>query len=389
MKVLQICHKPPVPSRDGGCLAMNSITQGLLKQGVKVKVLTICTPKHDFDRALLDQLYVQLTEIESVFVNTDLHPKDALLSLLKGESYNVNRFYDAKFEKLIVATINNQPFDVVHLESLFVLPYLESIRKCFNGKVVVRTHNIEHIIWQDLASVERNPIKRKYLSVLAKQLKKFEISNLKKVDGIASISGNDKDIFKQMGCAVSSTTIPYGLQVGKMLSTTHKGLFFMGALDWQPNIDGINWLSERVAKSLSCPVKIAGRNPSKELNLTSNMELIGEIDDASLFMKSNGIMLVPLFSGGGIRIKILEAMSWGVPIVATNKAVEGLAVEHGKHALITDDPGQFACYANQLLEDSSLCQTLAQNAYSFVQKNYDPQLLANKLVSFYNQLINE
>ena len=103
---------------------MDAITQGLLLENVSVKVLTISTPKHPFNIELLDKDYINNTRIESVFKNTDLHPKDALISLLKGESYNINRFYDKHFENLITSTIKKQDFDIVHLESLFVLPYL-------------------------------------------------------------------------------------------------------------------------------------------------------------------------------------------------------------------------------------------------------------------------
>ncbi|MBL4624989.1 MAG: glycosyltransferase family 4 protein [Flavobacteriales bacterium] len=388
MNILQICHKPPVPFQDGGCLAMDSITQGLLELNVSVKVLTISTPKHSFDAKSLPKVYIDSTAIESVYINTNLHPKDALVSLLKGVSYNVNRFYNKGFEELIISTIRDQQFDVVHLESLFVLPYLQSIRNYFKGKVVLRTHNVEHQIWKNLAGSERDPVKRKYLNVLANQLEKYELIKLKQVDGIASISATDSKLFKQKGCKIPIVNIPFGLNVQADYSTNNNGLFFLGSLDWQPNIDGINWLSKNVSKYLSQPVKIAGRNPSKKWALSSTMKLVGEVEEAKQFMCDNGVMLVPLFSGSGIRIKILEAMSWGVPVVATAKAIEGLGVEHDKQVLITDDPKQFADYSNQLLADESKAKQLSQNAYNFVKDNYDQHKLAKKLVSFYNELLS-
>ncbi|MBL4652676.1 MAG: glycosyltransferase family 4 protein [Flavobacteriales bacterium] len=386
MNVLQICHKPPVPSRDGGCLAMNAITQGLLKHNVSVKVLSISTPKHPFNIELLDEKYIRSTAIESIFIDTNIHPKDALLSLFKGESYNVNRFYDAAFEKLITAVIKNQKFNIIHLESIFVLPYLKSIRDCFKGKIVLRTHNVEHLIWKNLALVERNPFKKKYLQTLAKQLEKYELLHLNKIDGIASISEYDSAVFEKEGCKIPIKNISFGIDVDAINSVNNEGLFFLGSLDWRPNIEGVNWLS-KVANKLSQSVRIAGRNPSKKLKLSSNMELVGPVKSAKQFMLNSGVMLVPLFSGSGIRIKILEAMSWGIPVVATPKAVEGLGVVHGEQVLITDNPVQFVNYANELLANKSKAIRQAQNAHSFVKKNYDNQFLTEKLISFYNQLL--
>jgi len=389
MNVLQICHKPPVPSKDGGCLAMDAITQGLLSENVSIKVLTISTPKHAFNIELLDKQYIKNTRIESVFKNTDLHPKDALISLLKGQSYNVSRFYDEYFETLVTSSIKKEHFDIVHLESIFVLPYLDSIRECFAGKIVVRTHNVEHRIWENLSINERNPIKKKYLKILAQQLEKYESVRLSEVDGIVSISDSDTNVFIEMGCNDSIKTIPFGINLGPLQKVNNNGLFFLGSLDWQPNIDGINWLSKMVSSSLVSKVIVAGRNPSKEISLSDNLIMKGEVDDAEQFMKERGVMLVPLFSGSGIRIKILEAMAWGVPVIATSKAVEGLGVESGRHVLITDDPAQFADFANQLLKDKNRAEQLVQNAYEFVQENYSNNRLTKHLIAFYNQLLNE
>ena len=389
MNVLQICHKPPVPSKDGGCLAMDAITQGLLSKNVSIKVLTISTPKHTFNIELIDKQYIKNTRIESVFKNTDLHPKDALISLLKGQSYNVSRFYDEYFETLVTSSIKKEHFDIVHLESIFVLPYLDSIRECFAGKIVVRTHNVEHRIWENLSINERNPIKKKYLKILAQQLKKYESVRLSEVDGIVSISDNDTDVFTAMGCNNSIKTVPFGISIEPLQKVNNKGLFFLGSLDWQPNIEGVNWLSKMVSSALESKVNIVGRNPSKEIMMSDNLILKGEVDDAQQFMKENGIMLVPLFSGSGIRIKILEAMAWGIPVVATPKAVEGLGVESGRHMLITDDPAQFANFANQLLKDKNRAEQLVQNAYEFVQENYNNNRLTKNLIAFYNQLLIE
>ena len=96
MKVLQLCHKPPLPSIDGGCISMNNITDGLLKNKCKVKILTISTTKHPFNKDNLPKNYIQRTAIESVFVDTELNVVDAISNLVTSDSYNISRFFSCK-----------------------------------------------------------------------------------------------------------------------------------------------------------------------------------------------------------------------------------------------------------------------------------------------------
>lgn len=384
MRILQICHKPPVPALDGGCIAMNAITQGLIKAGHTVKVLAISTLKHPFQENDISTEYKTNTLIESTFVDTEIYPKDALLNLLKGQSYNISRFYDESFEQLIIQSLKNNEFDIVHLESLFVAPYIDAIRKVFSGKVVLRAHNIEHRIWDNLSSSEKNPIKKKYLSLLANHLKKFELQTIQQVDGIVSISENDGEFFKSR-CNTKTTSIPCSIDI-EINETVNNGFFFLGSLDWQPNIEGIKWMHASVLSFLCDTVKIAGRNADKSITELKNIHLIGEVDSAKDFMKKSGIMLVPLFSGSGIRIKILEAMAWGIPVVATTKAIEGINAVSGVHLYVSDDPTEFANYANDLYSNKEMANKMSIAAQELIRKNYSSETLTNQLVNFYESL---
>ena len=105
MRVLQICSKPPVPSVDGGCKAMNNITEGLLSNNIEVKVLTISTDKHPFLTEKMSASYVKNTAIEHCYIDTRVKPLAAFLNLCKSKSYNLSRFYCQSFEELIIANL--------------------------------------------------------------------------------------------------------------------------------------------------------------------------------------------------------------------------------------------------------------------------------------------
>ena len=176
MKVLQICHKPPLPLNDGGCIAINNISKGLINELGSIKVLTINTLKHPFNLKYYDKQYIENTNIESSFVNTKINIIDAFLNLVKNNSYNISRFFSSDFNDLIIKTLKFESFDIVLLESLFTTPYIKTVRSYSKSKIILRSHNIEYIIWERLSMKNNNPFKKLYLRLLSVQLKNYELS---------------------------------------------------------------------------------------------------------------------------------------------------------------------------------------------------------------------
>ena len=150
MKILQLCHKPPFPPVDGGAIAMNNITQGLLALGHQVKVLTVETAKHPIDPNLSSD-YKLLTEFDSVFIDTSIKKKDALINLFQDRSYNIQRFVSEELNEKLNNLLEEKSFDLVILEGLFVAPYYKVIRKQHKGKIILRAHNVEFKIWERMS----------------------------------------------------------------------------------------------------------------------------------------------------------------------------------------------------------------------------------------------
>ena len=151
MKVLQLCNKPPYPPVDEGTIAMNSITQGLIVEHCTLKVLTMCSDKHPVKKNLITEEYCTNTQFESVYVDLKINMLDAFVALLTGESYNVKRYESHEFAKKLASILKEDTFDVIHIESIFLTPYLPLIRKYSNAKVILRAHNVEHLIWERIA----------------------------------------------------------------------------------------------------------------------------------------------------------------------------------------------------------------------------------------------
>ena len=128
MRILQLCYKPPYPPVDGGTLAIDSVTRGLLLAGCEVKVLTVSTDKHPYDASRIPRSYIDKTAIEAVYVDTRIKPLSAFVSLLCGQSYHVKRYISQAFNDKLVEILKSEEFDVVHVESVFLTPYVETVR---------------------------------------------------------------------------------------------------------------------------------------------------------------------------------------------------------------------------------------------------------------------
>ena len=196
MKVLQLCNKPPYPPVDGGSMAMNSITQGLMQAGCEVHVLTVETDKHPVNKASMPAEYLANTHFESVYVDLGIKAIPAGVALLCGESYHVKRYRSERFASKLKDILQHESFDVVHVESIFLTPYVPLIRRYSKAKVVLRAHNVEYMIWKHVAQSTRQPLKRWYLKHLSLALRAYEVEHINDYDGVVSITQSDAQVFR-------------------------------------------------------------------------------------------------------------------------------------------------------------------------------------------------
>ena len=398
MKILQLCSKMPFPPKDGGSIAMNILTDGLIKCGNELKVMAINTPKHFIKEENIDSEYRKKTAFQSVFINTDVKPLDAFLNLFSDKSYNIVRFYSVEFENALIKVLTAGQYDVVHLETLWVAPYVDTIRKHSKAKIVLRSQNVEYAIWERLARAAGNPLKKWYLHLLAKRLKAYELNMLNKYDGIATITDIDAAAFLKVGCSIPVINIPFGIDVSKYTAdrtrTEFPSVFHIGAMDWRPNADGIKWFLDTVWKHIQIShskvnLYLAGRNMPEwlqELKM-ENVVVLGEVDDSHRFINSKSIMIVPLTSGGGMRVKIIEGMALGKTIISTSIGAEGIEYENGKDILIADTEQEFVDALHKCLNNKEYSDTLAANAKTLAATKYDNFIICKKLTAFYHQLI--
>lgn len=397
MRVLQICLKPPLPEIDGGCKAMNNITQGLLQNNIDVKVLTLSTQKHPFKKENFSKEYVAQTKIEDVYIDTKVNVVDAFLNLFSSKSYNIERFYVKKFEDIIVKTLQQNQFDVVFLESLYVSKYIDAIRKNTTAKIIYRAHNVESEIWQRNATEERG-FKKTYLKLLSKRLKKYEQDILNHFDGIAAITEKDKKNLQKMGGKIPIEVFPFGIDINDYKiknNSIQNSIFHLGSMDWKPNQDGMRWFLDNVWNKVieqepKLVFNLAGKDTPEWLlnHQQKNVNIIGEVKSATDFINQNSIMVVPLFAASGMRVKIIEGMALGKLVIATSIAAEGIAYKNGENILIANAIEEFVTAITTYSKDEEAQRRIAKGGRELIESNYDNQLIVNNLVAFFKQVVN-
>ncbi len=399
MNILQICNKPPFPPLEGGSLAMNAITQGLLDKGHKVKVLAVNSYKNEVLYDFFPQWYLQSTLFESVFIDLKVKIFPAFLNLFSSKSYHVQRFISKDFELKLIEILQKEAFEIVQLETLYLTPYLSVIRKYSDAKIILRSHNIEHLIWERIAKEAKNPLKKWYLKHLAKTLKNYEVSTLNEYDGIAAITQTDATTLKQLGCNKALTAISYGLDINEYTVDNKNetlDLFHIGAMNWIPNQQGIKWFLDNVwnlihEKLPDLKLCLAGRSMPDWLlhSKYPNVIILGEVENAKYFIQSNGIMVVPLFSGSGIRIKIVEAMALGKAVITTTIGAEGINYSKNKNIIIANTIDEFKNAIVELIHDNEKRMTIAKNARKLIEKEHNNNAIIDRLIAFYKQISKE
>ncbi|MSQ78163.1 MAG: glycosyltransferase [Flavobacteriaceae bacterium] len=396
MKILQLCSRVAFPPSDGGTVAMYNMARDLIGKGVELNVLALNPLKQRIDIQNIPE-EIRICPIEAVDVDTNVTFGGAVKNFILNKSYVLSRFDVPDMHAKLQQKLLKEKYDVVQLEGLQMTSYIKTIRLFSKAKVVFRPHNVEHHIWKGNADNEQNPIKRSYLNSLALQLKRYELEVLKKIDALVTISPIDADFFADAGYHGPSHTAITGIDLKEFVpdssNTEIPSVFHVGAMDWEPNLKGIEWFLGNVwpkVTPLNSGAKfyLAGKNMPQSLKDISlpNYVNLGEVPNLREFMNSKQIMVVPLFSGSGIRIKILEGMALGKTVVASPQALQGIKYKGGTNLFIAQSKEEFVEKILRCIGDAKLCAEVGANARILAEEQFDKDKIIAKLLTFYKSL---
>lgn len=398
MKILQISNRIPYPLNEGGTIGIYNYTRGFHEAGCEVVLLAQAAEKHNVCLKEASAVLSKFARVEFFPINTDVRIMPAFANLFSSKSYNIQRFWSDEFNSAIAEILQKEQFDIIQVEGTFPALYTPTILK-FKGKsrVILRQHNVEYQIWARLAKNARNPLKKWYFNLLSARLKRFESEHLNQFDAVVPVTEDDGHLFKLLGCHKPIFASPSGIDIDYWKPNPEleqgKWLYHMGSLEWMPNAEAVDWFLNEVwplalAKDSDLKFFIAGKGMSDEMRSRKidGVEMAGEVPDAAAFAEDKSITVVPLKSGSGIRLKILEAMAAGKVVISTTIGSQGIAYTAGENMLIADAPETFAEAILKVANDTALATKLKANGRKLIESRYSNQQVIIRLLDFYKTL---
>lgn len=395
MNILQICTKVPFPPKDGGAAAVYALSKSFAALGHHVDILAINPAKHFVSSNQIEHLPFT---VYPVAVNTNVTIAGALFNLFFSSfPYHVQRFRSSVFETKLTDILSSNTYDVIQIEGIYLCYCIPLIRKYSKAKISLRAHNVEHSLWQDIAKHEKRFLIRQYLKIQTERLKKFELNQLHHTDVVVAITEADATVFKTSKPLMNIKIIPFGVDpIDKKINppTIIHSMFYIGALDWLPNQEALEWFLAKVWPKIlilfpSFEFYIAGRNaPNRLVDYLKTLCQVfycGEVESSSEFMELHDMMVVPLFSGSGMRVKIIEAMNNGKLIIASDKACEGIPVQNNKHLRIASRVDEFVAAIEMSVKQPETNYNLLTEAKKLITENFNTLALASDLLNFYHQ----
>ncbi|MBC7417521.1 MAG: glycosyltransferase family 4 protein [Pedobacter sp.] len=397
MKILFITKQIPFPPRSGYPIVVYNTIKGLLALGAEISLFSLNPIRNNVEvDDIYDPVFKQI-KFYTQTVDNRVTALNALVNLFGKTSYNVSRFYTDEAAKKLEIILRENTFDVIQLESIFTVPYLSLIKQHSIAKVIYRAHNIEFLLWERLSGQPGFFLRRRYLSFLTQRLRAFETENINRFDYIFTISDPDRQNILRFGCEVPIAVFPVALDLDNYVAdrskTSYPTLFHLGAMDWRPNQEGLEWFLDDVWPDIEKLNKdlrfyIAGKNMQKHFfdYDSENVIVEGEVFDAIDFMNSKAIMIVPLLSGTGMRVKIIEGMAMKKCIIATTIAAEGIKYINGHDILIADTADEFYRSILQCMINPQRWMEIGDNARQTVEKYHRIRPMCAEIMKIYSEL---
>ncbi|MAZ57814.1 MAG: hypothetical protein CMP56_00125 [Flavobacteriales bacterium] len=381
--ILIISNKAAFPSSDGGAIAIKSLCENLISKNYQLDIVAINKSRKQLKKPIETKINKKITQI--VFMKRmNFNIVEFSKSLFTNTSYQASRFYSEEIRFFIQSLIDQKKYKYIIFESIFTTVYLQKLKISNVSKLILRAHNVEHRIWQDLA--KNSVMKKIFFLFMSSQIKSMETTMPKHIDYIFTLSTLDQKYFSSI-FPEKTYNIPVTFNTDYTPSEKIKNtIVHLGAMNWMPNIEGINWFINEVLpriKKISPTIKthIAGKGmPEKYFNYNDENTVIeGKIDNAKNYILNKEIMFVPLFSGSGIRIKILEGMSFGMPVISTSKGAEGIPYSHLENIIIANTTTEFFNAISLLIENKKLAKKIGKNGQLLIKKYFSKKFVINQL----------
>lgn len=382
MRILFLSQLLPLPLDAGPKIRSYYVLRFLAKAGHEVTLVCFIRPEDkEQDIQALRQICRSVHTIPMVRSRFK-DVRNGLNSLIRESPFLILRDQIPAMHRRLKDISSSRSFDALHADQLWMAPY--GLEHGGSGLKVLDQHNAVFKVPLQLAKYQSNPLLRFFLNREASKLAAFERSTCGQFDNVVWVTEADKKavVPVENGNSGRNHIIPIATDPADRQPVQRPDPFrvtFLGGMHWPPNAQGISWFAERIWPKVACAVPKAvltliGKGaPRKLLRADSGnrIQISGYVPDLHSFLSETAAFIVPLQSGAGMRVKILDAWCWGLPIISTSLGADGIRALHNDNMLITDDEESFAECLIRVLQDPNLARRLSDNGRSTVESFYN------------------
>lgn len=302
--------------------------------------------------------------------------------------YSVAAHQSGPIRRAVSELAGRARVDVWQLEWTGYLPMLD---RAIPGPRVVIAHNVDSLIWQRFHETETNLLRKAFLRTQWSRFRRFEEAAFRQATRVIAVTEEDARIIRGEFGQPIVDVVENGIDRAFFESVTGSRdpsrILYLGALDWRPNLDAVGLLLDQILPQVrrdhpDARLVIVGRNPpaglAERVSQTPGAELHANVADVRPYLASSGVMAVPLRIGGGSRLKILEALACGLPVVASRIGAEGLRLRPGVDYLQAEEE-QMADALVRAIRAPGEMRAMAQQGRRLVLDTYDWDVLAKAL----------
>lgn len=395
MKILCITTKSPYPLYEGRALR----TYNLIKHAAaehEVHLLSFVQTPEEVQG--IEHMRTVCASVQALPLY--MSGRGALLGDVLREPFTRSPLLAVKYDTAplraaMARLMREHRFDVIHLDMLHLADHIGA---CAGVPVVLMEHNVESVLFARRIEAESGWLKKLYFRYQLGKLQRYEAWACRQADHVIAVSDADADELRALCGHDRVTSIPNAVDTeffrSQAVPQRANSLVFVGGLTWFPNADAIRYFCAEVLPLIAEQVPdvsltVVGKSPSSgiERSVAENprVKLTGLVDDVRPLIDEAACYVVPLRVGGGTRLKILDAMAMGKPLVSTSIGCEGLEVQDGRELLIADDPRRFADAVIRVLREPGVAGDLGANGRRLVTERYEWRVIARELMTVYAQ----
>jgi hypothetical protein len=379
--------------------SLYQLVRGLHAAGVQTTLIGMHSPRRPVSLRSLPAPMPEWADYRLVEVDTRVGTGDLLAGFVFSEdTVHIRRFHSRRFEDELDLLLEKESFEVVQLESVWLLHYVPVIRKRLPKAVIaLRPHRIEWEFWEQRANLERRPVREYFCRENAFRIRgkeEFAIA-AGAYDVCVPMSGRDEGKLKEMGLKKPSFVLPVGAEAAPPGGeAVFPSIYLRGPFGPVPVQRGAEWFLRevwpqvhRAHPKVRCTLVGEHLPPAFRAFGRGEVAVSSDEEEAEAVIGQAAILAAPVLGGGPLRYALAEGMIRGKAVVATPQAAEGIGLKHGDQALIASDAGAFASHLHALIEHRSLADTLGAHAEAFARSRLENGALVRKLAAFYDQQI--